>query len=96
MAELTPEGRQILALLKVSAKETVEERVNAYRSSAIQAMAELIKDNDAKFTTHYSKVYGAMLEIRRALDKIGGGGSTSASLVVAAATNRSALRITTA
>lgn len=92
MEELTPEARQILDLLKVSAKETVDERVNAYRSSATKAMADQIKDNDTKFGALQSKVDDAVTEIRRALDKFGGGASASASPTAAiAAANRSAL-----
>lgn len=82
MEELTPEARQIYELLKVSAKEVVEDRVSAYRSSATQAMSELIKDNDTKFAAMHTKVDDAVTEIRRALEKIGGGASSSSQAAV--------------
>ena len=79
MEELSPEAQQIYDLLKVSAKEVVEERVDAYRSSATKAMTQLIKDNDSRFSELHSKVDNAMIEIQQALDKIGNGGSKSAT-----------------
>ena len=79
MEDLSPEAKQIYDLLKVSAREVVEVRVNAYRSTATQAMSQLIKDNDTKFADLNTKVDDAMFEIRRALDKLGPGASSSAT-----------------
>ena len=79
MEDLSPEARQIYDLLKASAKETVEERVNAYRSTSTQAMSQLIKDNKKKFADLNIKVDDAMVEIRRALDKLSPGASPSAA-----------------
>ena len=77
MEELSPEAKQIYDLLKVLAKEVAEERITAHRTSSSRAMAELVKDNDAKFAALHDKVDDAMVEIRKALDKIGGGTSSS-------------------
>lgn len=85
MDELTPEARQILDLLKVSTKETVKDRVNAYRSTATKAMADLIKDNDTKFEEIHTKVDDAMEEIRSALAKLCGGTAPPTSATTAPA-----------
>ena len=87
MENLTPEAKQIYDLLKVSAKEVVEERVNAFRSTSTQAMTQLIKDNDTKFADLNTKVGDAMFEIRRALDRLGSGASSSGTPRVTARTS---------
>jgi hypothetical protein len=76
MEELMPEAKQIYDLLKISTKEVVEDHFNAYRSSAMQAMSAMIKDNDGKFSSLNAKVDDAMTEIRHALDKFGSASSS--------------------
>uniref|UniRef100_A0ACD5VUE0 Uncharacterized protein n=1 Tax=Avena sativa TaxID=4498 RepID=A0ACD5VUE0_AVESA len=79
MEELSEEDKQIFDLLKRSAKEAVEDRVNSYQSSAARAMTDMIKDNDAKFSALNVKVDGAMTEIHRALDKLNGTSTSTAA-----------------
>ena len=92
MESLTEEGRQLYELLKVSAKEAAEERVNNYRSTATQAMSQLIKDNDKRFSDLNSKVDDAMTEIRGALGKLGTAGSASPSPTAATAARATVTR----
>jgi hypothetical protein len=56
MEELNLEARKIYDLLKNLTKKVVEGNLNVHRSFATHAMAELIRDNDAKFAAIHTKV----------------------------------------